>query len=108
VIAHAPLQLDLHIQVLHDDLDEDGGGDPDCEAAAGSGVMIVADLELCKFFRRLLDCRHLRGAPGVPRALPRAIFSGRRRRKSAASVHLSARASRFRAMERNDPGSRHR
>jgi hypothetical protein len=44
--------------VLRDDLDEDGGGDPDCEAAAGSGVMIVADLQLCKFFSPpLLDCR---------------------------------------------------
>jgi hypothetical protein len=44
--------------LLRDDLDEDGGGDPDCEAAAGSGVMIVADLQLCKFFSPpLLDCR---------------------------------------------------
>ena len=39
-------------QVLRDDLDENGGGDLDFEAAAGSGVMIVADLQLCKFFRR--------------------------------------------------------
>ena len=38
--------------VLRDDLDENGGGDLDFEAAAGSGVMIVADLQLCKFFRR--------------------------------------------------------
>ena len=38
--------------VLRDDLDEKGGGDLDFEAAAGSGVMIVADLQLCKFFRR--------------------------------------------------------
>ena len=39
-------------QLLRDDLDENGGGDLDFEAAAGSGVMIVADLQLCKFFRR--------------------------------------------------------
>ena len=39
-------------QMLRDDLDENGGGDLDFEAAAGSGVMIVADLQLCKFFRR--------------------------------------------------------
>ena len=39
-------------EVLRDDLDENGGGDLDFEAAAGSGVMIVADLQLCKFFRR--------------------------------------------------------
>ena len=38
--------------MLRDDLDENGGGDLDFEAAAGSGVMIVADLQLCKFFRR--------------------------------------------------------
>ena len=38
--------------LLRDDLDENGGGDLDFEAAAGSGVMIVADLQLCKFFRR--------------------------------------------------------
>ena len=38
--------------ILRDDLDENGGGDLDFEAAAGSGVMIVADLQLCKFFRR--------------------------------------------------------
>ena len=38
--------------VLRDDLDENGGGDLDFEAAASSGVMIVADLQLCKFFRR--------------------------------------------------------
>ena len=40
------------IILLRDDLDENGGGDLDFEAAAGSGVMIVADLQLCKFFRR--------------------------------------------------------
>ena len=40
------------IALLRDDLDENGGGDLDFEAAAGSGVMIVADLQLCKFFRR--------------------------------------------------------
>ena len=39
-------------RLLRDDLDENGGGDLDFEAAAGSGVMIVADLQLCKFFRR--------------------------------------------------------
>ena len=39
-------------RMLRDDLDENGGGDLDFEAAAGSGVMIVADLQLCKFFRR--------------------------------------------------------
>ena len=39
-------------KLLRDDLDENGGGDLDFEAAAGSGVMIVADLQLCKFFRR--------------------------------------------------------
>ena len=38
--------------LLRDDLDENGGGDLDFEAAVGSGVMIVADLQLCKFFRR--------------------------------------------------------
>ena len=40
------------VNMLRDDLDENGGGDLDFEAAAGSGVMIVADLQLCKFFRR--------------------------------------------------------
>ena len=40
------------VGLLRDDLDENGGGDLDFEAAAGSGVMIVADLQLCKFFRR--------------------------------------------------------
>ena len=39
-------------RLLRDDLDENGGGDLDFEAAVGSGVMIVADLQLCKFFRR--------------------------------------------------------
>ena len=43
---------DVYVIVLRDDLDENGGGDLDFEAAAGSGVMIVADLQLCKFFRR--------------------------------------------------------
>jgi hypothetical protein len=41
---------------------ENGGGDLDFEAA-GSGVMIVADLQLCKFFRRLFEligCRYER------------------------------------------------
>ena len=37
-------------RVLRDNLDENGGGDLDFEAAAGSGVMIVADLKLCKGF----------------------------------------------------------
>ena len=59
--------------VLRDNLDEKGGGDQSFEAAAGSGVMIVADLKLCKgFFRRrclivaerqsglFLDCRERR------------------------------------------------
>ena len=41
-----------HAALLRDNLDENGGGDLDFEAAAGSGVMIVADLQLCKFFRR--------------------------------------------------------
>ena len=36
--------------VLRDNLDEKGGGDQSFEAAAGSGVMIVADLKLCKGF----------------------------------------------------------
>jgi hypothetical protein len=37
-------------EVLRDNLDEKGGGDQSFEAAAGSGVMIVADLKLCKVF----------------------------------------------------------
>ena len=36
--------------LLRDNLDEKGGGDQSFEAAAGSGVMIVADLKLCKGF----------------------------------------------------------
>ena len=36
--------------VLRDNLDEKGGGDQSFEAAADSGVMIVADLKLCKGF----------------------------------------------------------
>jgi hypothetical protein len=44
--------------VLRDNLDEKGGGDQSFEAAAGSGVMIVADLKLCKGFSApLFDCR---------------------------------------------------
>jgi hypothetical protein len=37
-------------RLLRDNLDEKGGGDQSFEAAAGSGVMIVADLKLCKGF----------------------------------------------------------
>jgi hypothetical protein len=36
--------------MLRDNLDGNGGGDPSFEAAAGSGVMIVAGLKLCKGF----------------------------------------------------------
>jgi len=36
--------------LLRDNLDEKGGGDQSFEAAADSGVMIVADLKLCKGF----------------------------------------------------------
>ena len=36
--------------VLRDNLDEKGGGDQSFEAAADGGVMIVADLKLCKGF----------------------------------------------------------
>ena len=38
------------LKLLRDNLDEKGGGDQSFEAAAGSGVMIVADLKLCKGF----------------------------------------------------------
>ncbi len=37
-------------RLLRDNLDEKGGGDQSFEAAADSGVMIVADLKLCKGF----------------------------------------------------------
>ena len=42
--------------MLRDNLDEKGGSDQSFEAAADSGVMIVADLKLCKgfFWRRCL------------------------------------------------------
>jgi type I restriction enzyme M protein len=47
-----------HIEMLRDNLDEKGGGDQSFEAAAGSGVMIVADLKLCKGLSApLFDCR---------------------------------------------------
>jgi len=41
---------DSNCPLLRDNLDEKGGGDQSFEAAAGSGVMIVADLKLCKGF----------------------------------------------------------
>ena len=41
---------ELFRRLLRDNLDEKGGGDQSFEAAAGSGVMIVADLKLCKGF----------------------------------------------------------
>ena len=40
----------MNSQVLRDNLDEKGGGDQSFEAGAGSGVVIVADLKLCKSF----------------------------------------------------------
>ena len=41
---------DRRRHLLRDNLDEKGGGDQSFEAAADSGVMIVADLKLCKGF----------------------------------------------------------
>ena len=51
-MQQVPVRDPARHRLLRDDLDENGGGDLDFEAAAGSGVMIVADLQLCKFFRR--------------------------------------------------------
>jgi hypothetical protein len=49
-LAGAGQRLSNNFRVLRDNLDEKGGGDQSFEAAAGSGVMIVADLKLCKGF----------------------------------------------------------
>src|SRR5271165_6572234 len=50
IVADLVVARRRKLALLRDNLDEKGGGDQSFEAAAGSGVMIVADLKLCKGF----------------------------------------------------------
>jgi hypothetical protein len=49
----------VHTLVLRDNLDENGGGNLEIEAAAGSGPIIIRSSKLRKHFlsTSLVDCR---------------------------------------------------